>query len=48
MHSNMLKISSIITLPPPPPHPEWHGVLFAHSGPYRDGVFRFTMYIPDG
>ena len=27
---------------------EWHGVIFVHSGPFKDGVFRFTMFIPDG
>ena len=27
--------------------PEWHGVLFIHSGPFREGIFKFTLYIPD-
>lgn len=30
------------------PNLEWHGVIFVRSGPYQSGVFRFTIYIPDG
>ena len=26
---------------------EWHGVLFIHSGPFRESIFKFTLYIPD-
>jgi len=41
-HSTVLTLRFV-----PPPSLEWHGVLFVHSGPFREGIFRFTMYIPD-
>lgn len=27
---------------------EWNGVIFARSGPFQPGIFRFTIYMPDG
>ena len=27
---------------------EWHGILFLHVGPWKGGVFRFSLLIPDG
>jgi len=26
---------------------EWHGVVFVRDGPFRKGIFKFIIYIPD-
>ncbi|XP_065900456.1 protein crossbronx homolog isoform X2 [Dysidea avara] len=26
---------------------EWHGVVFVRGGPFRKGIFKFIIYIPD-
>ncbi len=26
---------------------EWHGVLFVHDGPWKGGIYRFSIIIPD-
>ncbi|KAK3751351.1 hypothetical protein QZH41_009302, partial [Actinostola sp. cb2023] len=25
----------------------WHGIIFLRAGPYRDGIFRFFVFLPD-
>jgi ubiquitin-protein ligase len=39
--------SGVYVLPSSKSLYEWHGVLFIHSGPFREGIFKFTLYIPD-
>jgi ubiquitin-protein ligase len=39
--------SGVYVLPSSKSLYEWHGVLFIHSGPFRESIFKFTLYIPD-
>lgn len=42
------QIPGVFMLPSEQTLQEWHGILFLHVGPWKGGVFRFSLLIPDG